>query len=720
MNPSLKANFKSIAWIIAIFTMVYGSYIAYGGLLLDDLGFIHPELTHSAYLSYQNELSRFITMTARPISALLHGMVYWNFGSNAVLFHSVNLVLLLASVIFFFLAIEQIYSNKLAILAAILALLYPYSPATSFASIMMNSNLSALCWSIALYLSTRNFVGKPLVLATLLLCSALSYESFIPLFFLIACTQIVTHRYRFKVQYWRANLLGMLLALAAYGIYKAQVEQWLFQAKFTRVHTFDFGQLLERITVISKQAFKLMFIDAGPITKKALNNIHTLEWVCIALVVVVTIYLPRALFGASSENESSSSKRALNSQTFNSQVLNQHALNQHILATQTTQLDWRDGLLAIAFFLAAHTIFLFSTYLPDAQDAFATRTLGGIRFAWGFLIAIIFYKFLTMAHSKMSQALLWILLITLLVWSSITIIGQRQAWIGAARINQLVVNQFVDAMAQDVRSTDHPINALVLMPNRFKQEVNIEPIFSTTWDITPSLKERFGNRPVLAQAIYERDLVRLAIEDNLVDYEGTWKAPANDLYVFDATNIESEKATLQYVNQENQLRQFFVQKGLLLDAANHTLITPGAKIKINRQLKKANVILEAGWGYLEDWGVWSIEPQAKLKLSILSEKAATIDFIARAFVSPKHAIQRVEVWVNGQLQKTVALSAFESNRFSVTVPATKVSNAANNTHATSQPTVIVLKMPDAISPKALGIGEDVRQLGIGLETIQIN
>jgi hypothetical protein len=710
MNKTLRSSIVLIMLLLALFAIVYGPYIIQGGLLLDDLGFIHPELTHSTYLSYQRELSSFITMTARPISALLHGIAYWNFGSNAVLFHSVNLGLFLASVIFFFLAIQRIYSYKLAILAAILALLYPYSPATSFASIMMNSNLGALFWSVALYLSTRSFFAKPLVLGALLLCSALSYESFLPLFFLIACTQIVMHRYSFKAPYWRANLSGAVIALVLYGLYKAYFEQWLFQAQFTRVRAHDLTQLVDRTIVIASHAFKLMFIDAGPITRKSLHNLHATEWAGIALVVALTIYLLRALY----KNQTLKISNRPNVQ-FSTEE--KQAPQPQSASVQSIQIDWRDGLLAITFFLAAHSIFWFSTYLPDAQDAFATRTLGGIRFAWGFLIAIIFYKLFEIARSKISQALVTILFLMLLAWSLITIIGQRQAWIAAARINELVVNQFVNAMTLDERSSDHPINALVVMPNRFTQEVNIEPIFSTTWDITPSLKERFANRPVLAQAIYERDLARLSIQNNLVDYESTWKAPANDLYVFDATNIErgkvqNGKATFQYISEENRLRQFFVSKGLLLDAANHPLLTPGSTVTINRQLKKADVILEAGWGHPEDWGVWSIQPQAKLKLPILSNQPSTVIFTVRAFVNPKHPTQKVEVWVNGRLYQTVTLKVFEGNHFSVKVPAAD--------SAAKQSALILLKMPDAISPKSLGLGSDDRKLGIGLAKIEID
>jgi hypothetical protein len=149
-----------------------------------------------------------------------------------------------------------------------------------------------------------------------------------------------------------------------------------------------------------------------------------------------------------------------------------------------------------------------------------------------------------------------------------------------------------------------------------------------------------------------------------------------------------------------------------LDAANNSLLTSGSTVTISRQLKKADAILEAGWGHLEDWGVWSIEPQARLKLPIQANQPSTIDFTVRAFVSPKHPTQRVEIWVNGQLQKTVSLNAFEGNRFSVKVPATD--------STAKQSALIIFKMPDAISPKSLGLGADDRKLGIGLEQIRID
>jgi Ca2+/Na+ antiporter len=151
-----------------------------------------------------------------------------------------------------------------------------------------------------------------------------------------------------------------------------------------------------------------MFIDAGTITYKALNNIHAIEWGCITLIVMLTIYIARSLY------TSHSSKTEIEHQAQFSTTKKQQPQVQAASAHKPP-LDWRDGLLALTFFLAAHTIFWFSTYLPDAQDASATRTLGGVRFAWGFLIAIVFFKLFTSAHHKISQAMLTLLLAILVI-----------------------------------------------------------------------------------------------------------------------------------------------------------------------------------------------------------------------------------------------------------------------------------------------------------------
>jgi hypothetical protein len=77
---------------------------------------------------------------------------------------------------------------------------------------------------------------------------------------------------------------------------------------------------------------------------------------------------------------------------------------------------------------------------------------------------------------------------------------------------------------------------------------------------------------------------------------------------------------------------------------------------------------------------------------------------ARAFVNEKHPKLDVEILMNGTLQKKVSLTEFESNQIVIPLPASLLGRDYFK---------LELKILNPASPKALGIGEDDRQLGLG-------
>ena len=81
-----------------------------------------------------------------------------------------------------------------------------------------------------------------------------------------------------------------------------------------------------------------------------------------------------------------------------------------------------------------------------------------------------------------------------------------------------------------------------------------------------------------------------------------------------------------------------------------------------------------------------------------------IEFTVRAFITKAHPSQTVEIWVDGMQQKTFILSKYDDNKITISIPMSK-------TQKLSQ---IEFRLPDAISPSALGISIDQRKLGIGL------
>jgi hypothetical protein len=76
-------------------------------------------------------------------------------------------------------------------------------------------------------------------------------------------------------------------------------------------------------------------------------------------------------------------------------------------------------------------------------------------------------------------------------------------------------------------------------------------------------------------------------------------------------------------------------------------------------------------------------------------------------VNAKQPTQAVEVMIDGQNPKKLTLSRFEGNLIKIPIPASAHGKEWLN---------IDLKIPNAVSPKALGIAPDDRLLGVGLKS----
>lgn len=111
-----------------------------------------------------------------------------------------------------------------------------------------------------------------------------------------------------------------------------------------------------------------------------------------------------------------------------------------------------------------------------------------------------------------------------------------------------------------------------------------------------------------------------------------------------------------------------------------------------------------GWAWPESWGVWSEGSKTKVVLPMPAgnPKTLTIDF--RAFITAAHPKQTVEVVINNKIEQTVIFSRDQENQITI--------NLAQNDFR--EYIVIELRLPDAMSPKDLGIGDDIRPLGVGL------
>lgn len=117
-----------------------------------------------------------------------------------------------------------------------------------------------------------------------------------------------------------------------------------------------------------------------------------------------------------------------------------------------------------------------------------------------------------------------------------------------------------------------------------------------------------------------------------------------------------------------------------------------------------------GWGYPESWGSWSDGEKAAMIFPLPSiGKAKQLQISARALITPDHPKQRVVIKVDGITQKPMVLTQADGNLITIDLPDMSQSSATNNQYVT-----IEMDFPDRARPKDLGIGNDSRQLAIGI------
>lgn len=119
------------------------------------------------------------------------------------------------------------------------------------------------------------------------------------------------------------------------------------------------------------------------------------------------------------------------------------------------------------------------------------------------------------------------------------------------------------------------------------------------------------------------------------------------------------------------------------------------------------VILMSGWAYPESWGAWSIADKATLSLPKPESNAKSLVLETRALVSNQHPEQLVKVIINGQMRASTMLSKEDGNQIMIPLEAGDLSGDR---------LAVELQLPNLVSPAALGIGKDDRNLAIGLKS----
>jgi hypothetical protein len=122
-------------------------------------------------------------------------------------------------------------------------------------------------------------------------------------------------------------------------------------------------------------------------------------------------------------------------------------------------------------------------------------------------------------------------------------------------------------------------------------------------------------------------------------------------------------------------------------------------------------LLGTGWSVNEDWGTWSDGPAADLSLPLDAGAQGgdiELEIQGSAFLAAGHEAQEVRVAVNGrELARWRYALGDPDDRRRVVVPADLVASGGDRLH-------VAFRFPDAVSPKAAGVNEDTRVVGLGL------
>jgi hypothetical protein len=132
----------------------------------------------------------------------------------------------------------------------------------------------------------------------------------------------------------------------------------------------------------------------------------------------------------------------------------------------------------------------------------------------------------------------------------------------------------------------------------------------------------------------------------------------------------------------------------------------------------SQAFLGEGWSEKADeWAHWTDGTRATLRLGrqLGKELNGDLEMTLSAFVSPRHPRQRVTVSLNGRQLGVVELTAAQVANGPTTIHLPLPSGV----DACGDDLLLTLDLPDAQSPKNLGLSDDFRRLGIAMIELRL-
>jgi hypothetical protein len=513
--------------LFCFWILLYAQYIVFGGFVRDDFGFLTQSRgflrymgwldqprAFANYFEFQLFVSSFPTMTGRPVSAILHGLCYWFLGTTSWQYHTINLVMFFASVLFVYAALRNLTSRDLAFITAIFALIYPTASGTIFSSIMMNSNLAGVFWSITLYLDStskeyeRRWNG--FIVSIFLLLSALSYEAFIPLFMVNILVRVVKRNTRkFDLYQLLSASVPILTTILLLGAYRKFAEKLIFENSITTFNVPPLTLLILRFFRVIALGLREVLIQSIKISINSLHNMDALSLPHLLIICASLIIFGLFLCDSISSNNNFSPRLLMEDKRGNKRTL----IHAEISAW------FYMFLIAVTIYFLSHLIFVFSVYVPNSSG-FESRTQGALRFAVAFLIAV-GTKFCYKSLNHQLKKIIVLAASVLYMLFTLSIVGQGEAWISAAQYNDFLLQKMDTTIRQAKLNEQAAFTFIAELPGNFPNQVNGEPIFGETWDIGPALSLLYPANNIRAN-VYEP--FGTIIQPDRVIFHGYWEA----------------------------------------------------------------------------------------------------------------------------------------------------------------------------------------------------
>jgi len=380
-------------------------------------------------------------------------------------------------------------------------------------------------------------------------------------------------------------------------------------------------------------------------------------------------------------------------------------------------------LLSLSVFAVSNTIriaeFAFTIPLPHEIFALASIFRASARMIWPlYYVLVLGVLYWVQRHFNSKTASILLLCACL-----IQIVDTSAGWTSMRR-------QFTDASSHSGLSSPLKNSFWVQAAIKYDSVINTSfpsgpPNLYVGWQIWANYASQYGLKTNSAW-LSRYDSKQLKEAKNLLNKEinsGTYRSSAlyivsEELLLPISMHVDLKKDLLTRVDDFIVLAPGWKACKACMEVWSEELILPTISIpKLHQEIDfnkgspgavylvgvNQYQIRGSGWAFPESWGVWSEGDRAKLVLPLPHGGAKAIQLRMKGLTGHNRLYQRVKMIVNGVKLGDFSLASSEEI-LDLQIP-----------HTVNQDYVMIeFLLPDHISPKDLGVGDDIRLLSVGL------